>query len=406
MATSLSKDLRPASFRGVPFQVDASELEVGRRVEVHEYPQRDKPHAEDLGRLARGINVDGFVVGADYLAQAKRLSDALEEAGPGALVHPWLGDMMVSLRGDPVRVMFNTQLGYARISMSFVEAGELVFPVAGSSTPSVTRLAASELEAAAVTDFANSFTVDGYQDFVATNAAAGLTGAVDVVSGSKVPGMDAFGYATQGAAMLSDVLSMVSNPLLLANTVVSYLGVASYVGNLDPYVSAGKGWVSLAQSLVRMAQLAGFLPPAAPTVYTPSRQQAYVNSRAINALFRQVLLAQAVGASSVASASVYDDSKLLRDRLTAAMDAESLTASDGAYTALQAARSAVWQDLTDRSRDGARLTSRTPSETVPALVLAYDLYEDASRDAEICTRNAAVRHPGFVPPVPLKVLTR
>lgn len=405
MATPLSKDLRPASFRGVPFQVDASELEAGRRVEVHEYAQRDKPWAEDLGRAARGISFDGFVVGADYVAQANRLVAALEEAGSGALVHPWLGDMRVSLR-DPARVSFNAQLGFARISMSFVEAGELAFPVAGTSTPSVSRLAASNLEAAAVADFAGSFTVDGLQDFVATDAAAGLSGAVGTVSGGKVPGMEAFGYATQGVAMARDALALVSNPLALVNTVVAYLNVASYVGNVDPYVSAGKGWVSLAQSLVRLAQEAGLVPPSVPTVYTPSRQQAYVNAQATNALFRQVLLAQAVGASSVASTAVYDDSKLLRDRLTAALDAESLTASDGAYTALQDARSAVWQDLTVRSRDGARLASRTPPETTPALVLAYDLYEDATRDGEICTRNAAVRHPGFVPPVPLKVLTR
>lgn len=405
MATPLAKDLRPASFRGVPFQVDASELEAGRRVEVHEYPQRDKPWAEDLGRAARSISFDGFVVGADYVAQANRLVAALEEAGAGALVHPWLGDMRVSLR-DPARVSFTPQLGFARISMTFVEAGELAFPVAGTSTPSASRLAASNLEAAAVADFASSFTVDGYQDFVATDSAARLNGAVDVVSGGKVPGMEAFGYATQGASMARDLVALISNPLALANTVVAYLGVASYVGNMDPYVSAGRGWLSLAQSLVRLAQQAGLIPPSVPTVYTPSRQQTYINTRATNALFRQVLLAQAVGSSSVASTAVYDDSKLLRDRLTAALDAESLTASDGAYAALQAARSAVWQDLTERSRVGARLTNRTPSETVPALVLAYDLYEDAARDAEICTRNAAVRHPGFVPPVSLRVLTR
>lgn len=405
MATPLSKNLRPASFRGVPFQVDASELEVGRRVEVHEYPQRDKPWAEDLGRAARGISFDGFVVGADYVAQANRLVAALEEAGPAALVHPWLGDMRVSLR-DPARVVFDSKLGFARITMAFVEAGELAFPVAGTSTPSASRVAASNLEAAAVTNFASSFKVAGFQDFVAADAAAGLTGAVGTISGGQVPGMEAFGYASRGPAMGRDTLALINSPLALATTVVSYLGVASYVGNLGNYASAGRAWVSLAQSLVRLAEQAGLVPPSAPTVYTPSRQQAYVNAQATNALFRQVLLAQAVGASSVASTGVYDDSRQLRDRLTAALDTESLTASDGAYTALQAARTAVWRDLTARSRDGARLASRTPPETIPALVLAYDLYEDATRDGEICTRNSAVRHPGFVPPVPLKVLTR
>jgi prophage DNA circulation protein len=105
------------------------------------------------------------------------------------------------------------------------------------------------------------------------------------------------------------------------------------------------------------------------------------------------------------SADVYDDTIGLRNNLTAALDAESLNASDSTYEALQDARSAVWQDLTSRSRDGARLTTTTPVDTMPALVLAYDLYEDAERATDIVARNS-LRHPGFVPPVPLRVLTR
>ena len=42
---------------------------------------------------------------------------------------------------------------------------------------------------------------------------------------------------------------------------------------------------------------------------------------------------------------------------------------------------------------------------MPALVLAYDLYEDAARADEIATRNR-INHPGFLPPIPLQVLSR
>jgi prophage DNA circulation protein len=40
---------------------------------------------------------------------------------------------------------------------------------------------------------------------------------------------------------------------------------------------------------------------------------------------------------------------------------------------------------------------------MPALVLAYDYYGDASRDSEIIERNN-VKHGGFVPSEPLKML--
>ena len=69
------------------------------------------------------------------------------------------------------------------------------------------------------------------------------------------------------------------------------------------------------------------------------------------------------------------------------------------------ARAAVWRDLTTRARENARLTTLTPTEVSPALVLAYDYYEDASREADIVARNG-IRHPGFVPVEPLRVITR
>lgn len=398
MATqNLSKSLRPASFRGVPFQVDSSDMGAGRRTQLHEYPQRDKPWVEDLGRAAREISFEGFVVGADYVEQANKLLAALEEAGPGSLVHPWFGALTVSLK-DTARVSFNSALGHARFTLSFVESGELAFPAAVASTAVQTRLAAQDIETAAVGDFAKVFKVAGLQDFVATEAMGDVTDIFDEVSAGAVPGIDAFGYASRAVAALQGAVLLLNNPAALGQAIVGFLGVSDYT-------DGALRWTGLAQSLIRLSAVAGLGVPSAPSVYTPSRQQAWLNTVATNALTRQALLAQAVGISSLVTASVYDDTVGLRNTLTAALDAESLNASDSSYAALQAARGAVWRDLTERSRDGARLTGLTPTETTPALVLAYDYYEDAERATDIVDRNR-LRHPGFVPPAPLRVLSR
>jgi len=50
-----------------------------RRQAVFEYPQKDKPFVEDLGRSLRSIDVKGFIVGQDYAARAKRLIEAFEK---------------------------------------------------------------------------------------------------------------------------------------------------------------------------------------------------------------------------------------------------------------------------------------------------------------------------------------
>lgn len=395
---SLFKELRPGSFRGVPFGVKGSGMAAGRRTQVHEYPQRDKPFAQDLGRATRDINVEAFVVGLDYIAQANRLLEALEKPGPGALVHPWFGTLTVAIKTDGARVEFDGGLGEAKFTLNFVESGELAFPAASNSTAGQSRLAAANIENVAVEDFSKLFKVAGMQDFVAQDATASLTSVFGLVAGGGVPGASAFGYAATAPNMLKAALGLLGNPLALGQTIAGFIGVSGLA-------TSAQRWSSLAQSLLRMVMQPGLSAPAPPVVYTPSRQQSYTNTVAINALTRQLLLAQAVGASSLVTTDVYDDAVELRTGIATALDAESLTANDATYTTLQAARSNVWSDMTARSRDGARLTTNTPAETMPALVLAYDLYEDAARDSEICTRNA-VRHPGFVPPRTLKVLTR
>ena len=74
------------------------------------------------------------------------------------------------------------------------------------------------------------------------------------------------------------------------------------------------------------------------------------------------------------------------------------------FDALADLRSGVGRYVLGESATASRLRVFTPSTTLPAVVLAYDLYEDAARSDELVTRNG-LRHPGFVPAEPLKVLS-
>lgn len=400
----LSDNLRPASFRGVPFQVESTELAAGRRTQLHEYPQRDKPYVEDLGRAARDLNFAGFVVGDDYIDQANALLGALEEPGPGMLIHPWFGTLTVSIK-DTARVSFDAALGQARFSMSFVESGELEFPSSETSTQAASRIAASDLENASVESFADRFSIKGFQDFVAAAANGNLGDMLGIVSSSEIGKV--LGYANSLANTVSTAIELVSNPSTLGWKIMGAFGLSG----LATTVAA---WSNIVRSLSRVGSSGKMDAPGVPVVYTPSRQQAYVNACAVNALGRQALIAQAVGASSLVGTTVdssakpvisYADIVAVRNELITVIDRESLTASDQVYAALMKARAAVWNDLTTRARESARLTTLTPNEVTPALVLAYDYYEDASRDTDIVARNG-IRHPGFVPVLPMKVLTR
>lgn len=401
-ASSLAEKLQPASFRGVPFKVDSTEMGAGRRTQLHEYPQRDKPYVEDLGRATRDVTFTAFVVGADYVEQANKLLGALETAGPGTLVHPWFGTLTVSVK-DPARVSFDAGLGVARFSMSFYESGELTFPSAAASTEAQSRLAASNLEVAAVDDFSSKFSISGVQSFVAKAANGHLTDMLGFASSGQLGAM--VSYAKSAADTVSGVLSLISDPEALGWRVIDAFG-------LSGLVSTARDWMAISHSLVRTSASPSLSAPVQPVMTTPSNRQDYVNAAAVNALGRQALIAQAVGATSLVGTAADTNAKAGQDKILAVRDAvvgvidrEAMSASDGVYDALLTARAAVWNDLTARARDSARLTTITPAETTPALVIAYDYYGDAGRAGDIVARND-IRHPGFVPPVNLKVLTR
>ena len=115
-------EFQPGSFRGAAFRTEGHELSGGRRLAVHEFPGRDEPLNEDLGRRARQFSVDCHVVGSDYRASRDALIEALEAAGPGLLIHPWHGQMMLVVQ-DYSSNESTEEGGLCRFRISFGEAG-------------------------------------------------------------------------------------------------------------------------------------------------------------------------------------------------------------------------------------------------------------------------------------------
>jgi prophage DNA circulation protein len=72
------ENMRPASFRGAGFFIEATDGDVGRRLAIHEYPLQDLPYGEDLGRKARVFKLTGQVIGPDYMAKRDALLAACE----------------------------------------------------------------------------------------------------------------------------------------------------------------------------------------------------------------------------------------------------------------------------------------------------------------------------------------
>ena len=149
-------NLVPASFRGAGFVVSDHEAPIaGRRVAVHEYPGRDEPYIEDLGRRTKRWEIEAFVVGDEYAEARDALIEACDMPGPGELVHPYLGSLQVACTA--CSLVERTREGrMARFTLSFVEAGENRFPTTGADTAATTRSRSSDAISAILDQFSGS----------------------------------------------------------------------------------------------------------------------------------------------------------------------------------------------------------------------------------------------------------
>lgn len=119
-------NLQPATYNGVGFKVDVNTRASGRRNANHEFPKRDIPYAEDMGRKSRKFTVTGYVIGSTYTSERDALINQLEKAGPGQLVLPTgmqsIGTGQVSV--DTYSVSERRERGgIATFEMTFIEFG-------------------------------------------------------------------------------------------------------------------------------------------------------------------------------------------------------------------------------------------------------------------------------------------
>ena len=400
--------LRRASFRGVPFEVTSSNLSIGRRTQTFEYPQRDDPFTEDMGRSKRTIRITAFVVGYDYIARMKRLIAACEKPGSGRLIHPWLGSMEVTPTELSAPVFESNRV--ASVSLTFVESGKLQYPNALLDVGAKCLSAAQMLVNAEFDEFVRTFDLSGAQDFVKEAVGLDLQGILNSETVQSV--CDAFDLADELATLSHDVITLAEGGAdALFNRVLDTYGLQGFASTVHAWTDVSHRFRSLTQS----SELNSAKPQAVASRTTSERiEKANAAGQAMIrglSVANMVVAASEIGtsndrldASTPVQTAPYDDLIAVRNEILEAIDEESLkVSSDPIYEALCESRSAVYEAITQRAENQARLVSFKPSSVQPALVLAYDYYGDASREAEIVGRNK-IRHSGFVPAVELKLL--
>lgn len=413
-----SSSLFPASFKGVPFRIESDEESGGRRLVVHQFPNRDEPFVEDLGEDKRSYELTAYVASDLADVEALALIAACTSRGAGVLVLPMQGPVMVHCESAK-RSRERDKAGYVAIELKFVREGaqgalatvsslaQAVFDAAGTLGGVIgIALAAATVTRGLISSVSQSATEDARTGVAAIEAVRGEV-PVDPATSAKV--RDALGGLYDAAPMAfsrrepapDDVAAFLATPRgrAVADLSDDPAGVAGWGQGVVEAARTLADGMSPADAVRAFRDLVGDPEPAVQGA-TPTRQAMDQNAQVIA---QTVRLAAIV---AMAEAMVRQDYAARPEAIAArAVIAETIereqVATVGAagadlYVALENLRGLVVAQLTKRIIDLAPVMTIEARVSMPSLWWAWRIHGDPLRAAELVARNA-VPVPALMP---------
>jgi len=404
------KTWRRASFRGAHFWVDRDQVQTGRRLVVHEFPHRNTPYIEDLGRSANRISVTAYIASDNLLREGDRLFKACSQGGAATLQLP--EERLKAHCESCERAWDKDKQGFLAFSLQFWREGSGSGPF---PAPYLQRLTFSA--AAAVTTAVGQY-------LAATVSTVGRAGFVRDAAADDIRNIAAELSAVREALPLDTA----KEPVIVRAVQDIYddaetLAAIGSVGNAfaaDSFVTQQRGDEATAELAERIAGVVGGMresasandvavalapltEPASPDTVvarTLSRRIQVANSTAIALALRLTALAQwAVAVTDIE----YRDRRTaiqaradLAERFDAALEALEGPTAYAAYVALSEVRDNAIQYFTRLLTDLAPVQIFETYASMPSLWWANRLYADASRAEELAARNRAL-HASFMP---------
>jgi len=232
---ALLDELRPASFRGIPFLVRNRSSSRGGKSVTHEYPNDDRRYVEPLGILKPTFNLTGIISGDDYINHRDLLLEALDDASLGILVHPWYGNLRVAPK--PYNVEENdTTLGECIINMVFEVADPAINPRQTQSQLSFISSLSEQLDGKLIERISNVFNVARQftRNFTAAKAKIGnIINEFNVFSGYFGSKNDTNALSSQQANFTDNIVPSINDASKLGDNISNLFDAANNV-NSDP----------------------------------------------------------------------------------------------------------------------------------------------------------------------------
>lgn len=361
-----------ASWRGVSFYIERDDIKAGRKVVLHEIPLRDKPAFDDLGRRPRAFSLEAYLIGDDADEQAKRwLTLCEDKSGVGKLRHPYLGEMDAVLMDMSV-TMIDEYDRIIRLALDFEEATPLKFPLATISNSQTITNNVTAVQQQAITQATTQYTSTPLTTGV-KQAVAGQT----LTFAQQVQGLTSQGILS--ATGLQQVTDWATKLSAGANTLVDvplslFANVSGLMTSLRDGILPG---ASSVRRLLRLLQL----------FTDPSPQ-----GRAMRFATETSVWSIAAETASVVSYDSYDEAMAIRGELARALTTVvSGLPEDGAdlLNTLSDLHASTADEIRTLAAELPRIVRYQLGAPLPALVVAYNLYEDPDRADDLVRRNQA-----------------
>ena len=403
----------PGSFRGIACLIEDIDDEFGQHTVVHEMPGR-RHVARQNGPMPNRFACNIHFIGPTYQQDLDTFREALEQSTAGRLVHHWRGSFMVKPEGKISTKWSSSEGGMARLSVTFIEAGDDDQPSVRIETFDLVITEADIAVANMANMVADDFTVAGSNN-LAERSTSILDDAFTLIadinntiqsqfSASNSAGSSVANFGGQVTTLINTPHTMATTTARLIDTVFNTIvSVVDSVGEIDPLADANNVLGALLRGRRVLAAMGAFRSGSsfgddysAGNQNTPQQRQRTLNQQRMVQMVRIAFatttcrtLAQIDVESSTQASDVYAQVSDGIDALLGDVD-------DNTYRALVNMRVALGAHLRVNAAQLPASVPYTPKGTLPSLLLAHMIYGDAKRADEIIERNG-IAHPGFVP---------
>jgi prophage DNA circulation protein len=380
-------------FKGIPIRIDSGSIAGGRKFAKKEFPNRDTQTIDDLGLRPRAYTLQIVVAPRttvsggvtltqqDYFNYRDSLLAAIEDKGPGELIHPLYGRVPNVVATTYALSEDFTDFGRSRITVTFEVSND-------TGVPRETITALSQLTQAneAVTAAVNTDVTENYE--VSTKFKGNFGDAADKITQIVNSTIDATSFLGAEADKINEFNSFIGELSADVNTLVlAPSELATSINNIFSNVDGLFGTVENTAKAFNGLFGFGGNDESAVTPTTAGLEQRQQNRAVLNGAIN----AQALGYAYINVSQIVFDN--VREVEAAADELEvqyqSVVESGSSNEVISAITDmrVIVQQFFDEQKTTVKQIVSVYTNTIPARVLSYQYYGESESADEIIGLN-------------------